>query len=102
MGDVLPEIGKNYAAFVLRRQMKAGTLDARRARLALDDLAALPAPAGTAPSPAPPRLHVMAGVAHPSGVMLPVTSSGVVLVYPLPTSPMPSPAVSRKSGDSGA
>jgi sugar lactone lactonase YvrE len=48
------------------------------------------------------RPYVMAGVAHPSGVMLPVTSNAVVLVYPLPTSPMPSPAVSRKSGDSGA
>jgi hypothetical protein len=53
-------------------------------------------------SPFGPRLHVMAGVAHPSGVMLPVTSSGVVLVYPLPTSPTPRPAVSRKRGDSGA
>ena len=31
------------AASVLRRQMRAGTLNARRARLALDDLAALPA-----------------------------------------------------------
>jgi hypothetical protein len=34
--------------------------------------------------------------------MLLVTSNAVVLVYPLPTSPTPSPAVSRKSGDSGA
>ena len=38
-----PELADLEVASVLRRQMKAGTLDARRARLALDDLAALPA-----------------------------------------------------------
>jgi hypothetical protein len=37
---------------------------------------------GTASSPFGPLPHVMAGVAHPSGVMLPVRSSDVVLVYP--------------------
>ncbi len=39
----VPELADLEVASVLRRQMKAGTLDARRARLALDDLAALPA-----------------------------------------------------------
>ena len=39
----LPELADLEVASVLRQQMKAGTLDARRARLALDDLAALPA-----------------------------------------------------------
>jgi predicted nucleic acid-binding protein len=40
----LPELADLEVASVLRRQMKAGALDARRAGLALDDLAALPAP----------------------------------------------------------
>ena len=39
----LPELADLEVASVLRRQLKAGALDARRARLALDDLAALPA-----------------------------------------------------------
>ena len=39
----VPELADLEVASVLRRQMNAGTLDARRARLALDDLAALPA-----------------------------------------------------------
>ena len=39
----VPELADPEVASVLRRQMKAGTLDARRARLALEDLAALPA-----------------------------------------------------------
>jgi predicted nucleic acid-binding protein len=39
----VPELADLEVASVLRRQMKAGTIDARRARLALDDLAALPA-----------------------------------------------------------
>ena len=39
----VPELADLEVASVLRRQMKAGTLDARRARLAVDDLAALPA-----------------------------------------------------------
>ena len=39
----IPELADLEVASVLRRQMKAGTLDARRARLAVDDLAALPA-----------------------------------------------------------
>ena len=39
----VPELVDLEVTSVLRRQMKAGTLDARRARLALDDLAALPA-----------------------------------------------------------
>ena len=39
----VPELADLEVASVLRRQRKAGTLDARRARLALDDLAALPA-----------------------------------------------------------
>jgi predicted nucleic acid-binding protein len=39
----LPELAYLEVASVLRRQTKAGALDARRARLALDDLAALPA-----------------------------------------------------------
>jgi predicted nucleic acid-binding protein len=38
----VPELADLEIASVLRRQIKAGTLDARRARLALDDLAALP------------------------------------------------------------
>jgi predicted nucleic acid-binding protein len=44
-GEVLavPELADLEVASVLRRQMKAGLLDARRARLALEDLAALPA-----------------------------------------------------------
>jgi len=41
---VLPELADLEVASVLRRQMKAGALDARRAWLALGDLAALPAP----------------------------------------------------------
>ena len=40
---------------------------------------------GTASSPFGSRPHVMAGVAHPSEVMLPVRSSDVVLVYPART-----------------
>ena len=40
----VPELADLEVASVQRRQMKAGTLDARRARLALDDLVALPAP----------------------------------------------------------
>jgi predicted nucleic acid-binding protein len=39
----VPELADLEVVSVLRRQIKAGTLDARRARLALDDLAALPA-----------------------------------------------------------
>ena len=39
----VPELADLEVASVLRRQMQAGTLDARRARLAVDDLAALPA-----------------------------------------------------------
>jgi predicted nucleic acid-binding protein len=39
----LPELADLEVASVLRRQLRAGTLDARRAGLALDDLAALPA-----------------------------------------------------------
>jgi predicted nucleic acid-binding protein len=39
----VPELADLEVASVLRRQRKSGVLDARRARLALDDLAALPA-----------------------------------------------------------
>jgi predicted nucleic acid-binding protein len=39
----LPELADLEVASVLRRQLRVGTLDARRAGLALDDLAALPA-----------------------------------------------------------
>jgi predicted nucleic acid-binding protein len=39
----IPELADLEVASVLRRQMRAGALDARRAGLALDDLAALPA-----------------------------------------------------------
>jgi predicted nucleic acid-binding protein len=39
----MPELADLEVASVLRRQMKAGLLDARRARLAVGDLAALPA-----------------------------------------------------------
>lgn len=39
----LPELADLEVASVLRRQIKAGAIDARRARLALDDLIALPA-----------------------------------------------------------
>ena len=39
----VPELADLEVASVLRRQMAAGALDARRASLALDDLAALPA-----------------------------------------------------------
>lgn len=39
----LPELADLEVTSVLRRQLRAGTLDARRAGLALDDLAALPA-----------------------------------------------------------
>jgi predicted nucleic acid-binding protein len=39
----LPELADVEVASVLRRQLRLGTLDARRAGLALDDLAALPA-----------------------------------------------------------
>ena len=43
----VPELADLEVTSVLRRQMRAGLLDARRARLALEDLAALPA--GRAP-----------------------------------------------------
>ncbi len=39
----IPELADLEVASVLRRQMKGGALDARRARLALADLSALPA-----------------------------------------------------------
>ncbi len=39
----VPELADLEVASVLRRQMRAGALDGRRAGLALDDLAALPA-----------------------------------------------------------
>jgi predicted nucleic acid-binding protein len=39
----LPELADLEVASVLRRQLRLGALDARRAGLALDDLAALPA-----------------------------------------------------------
>lgn len=39
----VPELADLEVASVLRRQLLAGTVDARRAGLALDDLAALPA-----------------------------------------------------------
>jgi predicted nucleic acid-binding protein len=39
----VPDLADLEVASVLRRQMRAGTLNARRARFALDDLAALPA-----------------------------------------------------------
>jgi predicted nucleic acid-binding protein len=39
----IPELADLEVASVLRRQIAAGALDARRCRLALDDLAALPA-----------------------------------------------------------
>jgi predicted nucleic acid-binding protein len=39
----VPELADLEVASVLRRQRKAGILDARRARLALEDLVALPA-----------------------------------------------------------
>ncbi|MGH3274248.1 MAG: type II toxin-antitoxin system VapC family toxin, partial [Streptosporangiaceae bacterium] len=39
----MPELADLEVASVLRRQLRAGTIDARRAGLALDDLAALPA-----------------------------------------------------------
>ena len=39
----MPELADLEVASVLRRQMRAGALDGRRAGLALDDLAALPA-----------------------------------------------------------
>jgi predicted nucleic acid-binding protein len=39
---VLPELADLEVASVLRRQLRAGALDARRASLALNDLAALP------------------------------------------------------------
>jgi predicted nucleic acid-binding protein len=39
----VPELADLEVASVLRRQLQAGTVDARRAGLALDDLAALPA-----------------------------------------------------------
>lgn len=40
---IVPELADLEITSVLRRQMKFGILNARRARLALDDLAALPA-----------------------------------------------------------
>jgi predicted nucleic acid-binding protein len=40
---ILPELADLEVASVLRRQLAAGAVDARRAGLALDDLAALPA-----------------------------------------------------------
>jgi predicted nucleic acid-binding protein len=39
----MPELADLEVASVLRRQIRAGVIDARRAGLALDDLAALPA-----------------------------------------------------------
>jgi predicted nucleic acid-binding protein len=39
----MPELADLEVTSVLRRQLRAGTIDARRAGLALDDLAALPA-----------------------------------------------------------
>ena len=39
----MPELADLEVESVLRRQLRAGAIDARRARLALDDLAALPA-----------------------------------------------------------
>src|ERR1700684_1805565 len=39
----MPELADLEGASVLRRQLRAGAIDARRAGLALDDLAALPA-----------------------------------------------------------
>lgn len=39
----VPELADLEVASVLRRQLQSGTVDARRAGLALDDLAALPA-----------------------------------------------------------
>ena len=39
----IPELADLEVASVLRRQLRAGAMDVRRARLALDDLAALPA-----------------------------------------------------------
>ena len=39
----IPELADLEVASVLRRQIRAGALDGRRASLALDDLAALPA-----------------------------------------------------------
>lgn len=39
----VPELADLEVGSVLRRQIKAGALNSRRARLALDDLAALPA-----------------------------------------------------------
>jgi len=40
---VMPELADLEVASVLRRQIRAGAIDGRRAGLALDDLAALPA-----------------------------------------------------------
>jgi predicted nucleic acid-binding protein len=40
---VLPELADVEVASVLRRQIRVGAIDDRRARLALDDLAAMPA-----------------------------------------------------------
>lgn len=40
---VLPELADLEVASVLRRQIRVGAIDDRRARLALDDLAAMPA-----------------------------------------------------------
>jgi predicted nucleic acid-binding protein len=40
---ILPELADLEVASVMRRQLAAGALDARRAGLALDDLGALPA-----------------------------------------------------------
>jgi predicted nucleic acid-binding protein len=42
-GGSVPELADLEVASVLRRQIRAGALDGRRAALALDDLAALPA-----------------------------------------------------------
>jgi predicted nucleic acid-binding protein len=39
----MPELADLEVASVLRRQLRSGAIDARRARLALDDLAAMPA-----------------------------------------------------------
>jgi len=52
----VPELADLEVASVLRQQMKAGTLDARRLRLALDDLAALSARRAPRRSLLPPLL----------------------------------------------
>jgi predicted nucleic acid-binding protein len=49
----IPELADLEVASVLRRQMKAGLLDARRARVAVEDLAACP-PGGHRTAPCSP------------------------------------------------